>query len=81
MQKSSKELLLYYWFPPYPCLKETRKLAIRFSSSVLQRTEQMLYPAPSFIAEFGGALGLFLGFSFMMALDAAETIINFLTNH
>ena len=27
--------------------------------------EVLLYPFTSFIAEFGGALGLFLGFSFM----------------
>ena len=27
--------------------------------------EVLLYPFTSFVAEFGGALGLFLGFSFM----------------
>ena len=33
------------------------------------------YPLFSFIAEFGGALGLFLGFSFMMFWDIAENIM------
>ena len=62
--------------------KETRKLNIRFPSSyVLERTERMLYPPQSFVAEFGGALGLFLGFSFMMILDAVKVIMNTLKNH
>ena len=32
-------------------------------------TEDLVYPFPSFLAEFGGALGLFLGFSFMMLIE------------
>ena len=29
------------------------------------RTEQLIYPLSSLVAEFGGTLGLFLGFSFI----------------
>ena len=35
------------------------------SSKTFTEEEVLLYPLTSFIAEFGGALGLFLGFSFM----------------
>ena len=51
----------------------TQKLNIRFSSpNVLKRTEQLLYPLESFVSEFGGALGLFLGFSCMMIWNGIE---------
>ena len=30
------------------------------------RKEQLIYPLTSLVAEFGGILGLFLGFSFMV---------------
>ena len=33
-------------------------------------TEELIYPWQSFLAEFGGALGLFLGFSFMTVWDS-----------
>ena len=49
---------------------------ISFSTSMERVMEEVYdYPVFSFIAEFGGALGLFLGFSFMMFWDVAETII------
>ena len=32
------------------------------STTVIVKTEELLYPFTSFLAEFGGALGLFLGF-------------------
>ena len=32
-------------------------------------TEELIYPWQSLVAEFGGALGLFLGFSFMTIWD------------
>ena len=32
--------------------------------------EQLIYPLTSLVAEFGGTLGLFLGFSFMVVWDA-----------
>ena len=42
------------------------------STNALERTEQLLYPLESFVSEFGGALGLFLGFSFMIVWDLLE---------
>ena len=36
--------------------------------------QELLYPFSSFLAEFGGALGLFLGFSFAMFWDFAFVI-------
>ena len=38
-------------------------------------TEEYLYDERSLLAEFGGALGLFLGFSFYMLWDIVEPII------
>ena len=58
-----------------------KRLAVLFScSNALERTEQLLYPADSFISEFGGALGLFLGFSFLMVWEALETCVRFSLN-
>ena len=37
--------------------------------SVQIEKESLLYPFSSFLAEFGGALGLFVGFSFMVFWD------------
>ena len=39
------------------------------SNSTLVETEQLIYPWTSLVAEFGGALGLFLGISFMTVWD------------
>ena len=51
----------------------------RFNVSVLDalcqvsvEEEDWVYPGLSFIAEFGGALGMFLGFSFYMFWDLGE---------
>ena len=35
-------------------------------------TEMLVYPFTSLVAEFGGVLGLFLGFSFMTFWDGLE---------
>ena len=35
-------------------------------------TEMLVYPFTSLVAEFGGTLGLFLGFSFMTFWDGLE---------
>ena len=35
------------------------------SKKTTVRTEQLIYPLSSLVAEFGGTLGLFLGFSFV----------------
>ena len=54
---------------------ETQLLQLEFSRpDLLERTEQLLYPIDSFISEFGGALGLFLGFSCIMIWDAVESL-------
>ena len=40
-------------------------ISISFSSSsLIVKKEAYVYPFTSFVAEFGGSLGLFLGFSF-----------------
>jgi hypothetical protein len=40
-------------------------------------TEVFLYPVTSLVAEFGGTLGLFLGFSFMAIWDGFESTARF----
>lgn len=45
------------------------------SASVVTETEELVYPMISFVAEFGGSLGLFLGFSFMLVADVLEAFI------
>ena len=42
---------------------------IMASTDVLEKHEELIYPFLSFVAEFGGSLGLFLGFSFMTVFD------------
>ena len=49
---------------------------IRSTKTVLVKTEHILYPFSSFLAEFRGALGLFLGFFFMMVWDWLQFAIN-----
>ena len=34
------------------------------------KTEQLIYPITSLVADFGGTLGLFLGFSFITLWDS-----------
>jgi hypothetical protein len=74
---------------PIPCKHFEYKLAdtaykggetpmlmlIQTTNSVIVRTEELVYPLFPFITEFGGALGLFLGFSFMMIWDAGIVAI------
>ena len=36
--------------------------------------EQLIYPWQSLLAEFGGVLGLFLGFSFMTVWDGFKNV-------
>ena len=38
-------------------------------SNIRKRMEKFVYPLESFVSEFGGAMGLFLGFSFIMMWD------------
>ena len=44
----------------------------------IKRREVEVYPLESFISEFGGALGLFVGFSFMMVWDIIEMSLTIL---
>ena len=50
------------------------------SPMTLVETEELLYGLSSFIAEVGGTLGLFLGFSFMAVWDGIEGITSFFAN-
>jgi hypothetical protein len=38
-------------------------------------TKQLIYPLSSLVAEFGGTLGLFLGFSFMALWDGLKDLV------
>ena len=49
---------------------------IRATKTVLVKTEELVYPFSSFLAEFGGALGLFVGFSFMLVWDVLQIAMN-----
>ena len=50
---------------------------LTFLPSMYQvETEQLIYPLESLVAEFGGCLGLFLGFSFMTIWDCAMSLKN-----
>ena len=44
------------------------------SSGTRVETEELIYPMSSLVAEFGGTLGLFLGFSFISLWDKLNTL-------
>ena len=46
------------------------------SSNTRVETEELKYPLSTLVAEFGGTLGLFLGFSFISVWDNFETLKN-----
>ena len=46
------------------------------SATVTKRTEVLMYPLETLVAETGGALGMFLGFSFMMFWNWLEHLLN-----
>ena len=51
-------------------------LGISFATTqVTIKTEIYIYPFSSFLAEFGGALGMFLGFSFFMLWDFIKWVL------
>ena len=50
-------------------------LAVSYKTRV--ETEQLIYPSSSFVAEFGGTLSLFLGFSFITLWDSFSSIKRF----
>ena len=41
---------------------------------ITSKKEEILFDFQCFVAEFGGALGLFLGFSFVMVWDGLQTL-------
>lgn len=43
--------------------------------SLVLRKEVFVYPVTSLVAEFGGTFGLFVGFSFIMFYEWAESFI------
>ena len=45
-----------------------------FSNRTLVKTEQSIYPLSSLVAEFGGTLSLFLGFSFITLWDKINVV-------
>ena len=47
---------------------------------MIEKEEMLLYPPTSFVAEVGGALGLFLGFSFLGLWDIIIVFINLISN-
>ena len=51
---------------------------IMFGSGTIEvAREEKIYPLSSFIAEFGGCLGMFLGFSFLMVVNfLQENLLN-----
>ena len=66
-----------YQLATKPLKKGSPKTIIRImmaSLDVLRKKEQTIYTFESFVSEFGGALGLFLGFSFMMIWEVLEGI-------
>ena len=61
---------------PLGDFKPTLGLDIMFArANVVLDTQEYVYPFLSFVAEFGGFLGLFLGFSFMMIVEYLEVIL------
>ena len=55
--------------------KETKVAISMASTTITRKNEVRMYPIESFVSEFGGALGLFLGFSFLMVWDFLKAIL------
>ena len=53
-------------------------IALWPNNAVVHETEVLSYDALTFVSNFGGSLGLFLGFSFFMLYDLMITIFNYL---
>ena len=47
------------------------------SNSLVVKEETLIYPLQSFLAEVGGSLGLFLGFSLIGLWDTVVSIVKF----
>ena len=57
-------------------VSQSRLSVILSSSEVTIRKENLVYPLPSFVSEVGGALGLFLGFSFLSVWDLIQSLLS-----
>ena len=56
--------------------RNVTKVSITMASkTVTRKMEVWMYPIESLVSEFGGALGLFLGFSFLMIWDIVKVIV------
>ena len=62
----------------YTIDNETTFGILMASKKVEKRTQILMYPFPSFVSESGGALGLFVGFSFNMLWDLGEVCFHLL---
>ena len=49
------------------------------SPYLLVESEALVYTVESLVAEFGGALGLFLGFSFMNIWDIVKIVADYVS--
>ena len=49
------------------------------SNKTKVKTEELIYPSSSLVAEFGGNLSLFLGFSFIALWDKISVLVRFLS--
>ena len=59
----------------------TFTLGFNFASTdITVEEETWVYPGLSFVSELGGALGLFLGLSFLSLWDILETLIKAFKN-
>ena len=57
-------------------------LGVSYSTTeVVVEEEQWVYPPVSFLAEFGGALGMFLGVSFMLVWDCFTVLFRRINNY
>ena len=46
------------------------------STEIRREREDWVYPVVSFVAEFGGSLGLFVGFSFLTIWDCIDYLVS-----
>ena len=47
------------------------------NNELIEETEELIYNWVSFVSNFGGSLGLFVGFSFLMLYDWVVILLNF----
>ena len=69
-----------------PIVMDTKKniseIRILFSGqTVIIEKEELAYPFTSLMADFGGVLGLFIGFNFLMIWDIIFSVIKKIKDH